>query len=63
MRNLMDAKTCSREGYAKFFHAFLDGGVYFPPSQYESCFISSMHDGVDLEITQRAVAQALRGKA
>ena len=63
MRILSEAKTCSREGYAKFFHTLLDGGVYFPPSQYESCFISSMHDAVDLEITQRAVAQALRGKA
>ena len=63
VRNLTDAKTCSREGYAKFFHTLLNCGVYFPPSQYESCFISSMHDAVDLEITQRAVAQALRGKA
>ncbi len=63
VRNLTEAKTCSREGYAKFFHILLDGGVYFPPSQYESCFISSMHGAVDLEITQRAVAQALRGKA
>ena len=63
VRNLTEAKTCSREGYAKFFHTLLNGGVYFPPSQYESCFISSMHDAVDLEITQRAVAQALRGKA
>jgi glutamate-1-semialdehyde 2,1-aminomutase len=52
-----------RDGYAKFFHTLLDCGVYFPPSQYESCFISSMHDGIDLEVTQRAVAQALRGKA
>jgi glutamate-1-semialdehyde 2,1-aminomutase len=63
VRNLTEAKTCLRDGYAKFFHTLLNCGVYFPPSQYESCFISSMHDAVDLEVTQRAVAQALRGKA
>lgn len=63
VKNLADAKKCSKEGYADFFHHLLANGVYFPPSQYETCFLSSAHEASDLEITQRAVSLALRGKA
>jgi glutamate-1-semialdehyde 2,1-aminomutase len=31
------------EQFALFFHALLSSGVYFPPSQYESCFLSIAH--------------------
>jgi glutamate-1-semialdehyde 2,1-aminomutase len=31
------------ERYARFFHAMLDQGVYFAPSQFEAAFMSSAH--------------------
>lgn len=29
--------------FASFFHACLDNGIYLPPSQFESCFVSTAH--------------------
>jgi glutamate-1-semialdehyde 2,1-aminomutase len=29
--------------FGRFFHAMLDRGVYFPPSQFESWFFSTAH--------------------
>jgi glutamate-1-semialdehyde 2,1-aminomutase len=37
------AKTSDTARYAKFFHACLDRGVYFAPSQFEAGFTSSAH--------------------
>ncbi len=37
------AKTSNTARYAKFFHACLDRGVYFAPSQFEAGFTSSAH--------------------
>lgn len=45
--------------YAKFFHALLDRGVYFPPAQYEAFFVSLAHTDADLDYTVQAVADAL----
>jgi len=46
--------------FATFFHALLDSGVYFPPSQYESCFLSTMHtDAILSEVIEKA-AQAFK---
>ncbi len=43
------AKRADADRYARFFRALLDRGVYFPPSQYEACFLSLAH--LDREIT------------
>jgi glutamate-1-semialdehyde 2,1-aminomutase len=37
------AKTSDTARYAKFFHACLERGVYFAPSQFEAGFTSSAH--------------------
>ena len=37
------AKASDTARYAKFFHAMLEKGVYFPPSQFETCFVSLAH--------------------
>jgi glutamate-1-semialdehyde 2,1-aminomutase len=63
VRNLEDAKTCDREAYAKMFHQLLEGGVYFPPSQFETCFLSTAHGTGDLEMTRAALRKALDRKA
>jgi glutamate-1-semialdehyde 2,1-aminomutase len=31
--------------FARFFHACLEGGVYLPPSAYETAFLSTAHEG------------------
>jgi glutamate-1-semialdehyde 2,1-aminomutase len=44
--NYNDALECDTKKYAKYFKFMLDMGVYLPPSQYESLFLSSvMTDG------------------
>ncbi len=49
VRNFAEAKKSNVEMYSKFFHELLSGGVHFPPSQFEACFISRAHTDKDLE--------------
>ena len=35
------AMTGDNEIFKKFFHFFLQNGIYFPPSPYESCFLNN----------------------
>ena len=39
------------ERYAKFFHAMLEAGFYFAPSQFEAAFMSTAHTSADIEAT------------
>jgi glutamate-1-semialdehyde 2,1-aminomutase len=55
------AKQCDTARYAKFFHALLKKGVYFPPSQFETCFLSTAHTLSDIKATiQKAEAAFLQ---
>lgn len=42
--NYADAKTCDVERFKKFFWSLLNQGVYYPPSQFEACFLSIEHN-------------------
>ncbi len=42
------------ERYAHFFHAMLERGVYFAPSQFEAGFMSSAHTTDDIQATLSA---------
>jgi glutamate-1-semialdehyde 2,1-aminomutase len=53
------ARSADAQRYARFFHALLDGGVYFPPSQFEATFVSSAHSEADIDATIAAVNAAL----
>jgi glutamate-1-semialdehyde 2,1-aminomutase len=44
--------------FAKFFHFCLEAGVYLPPSQFESCFVSLAHDDGIIQRTVRAFEDA-----
>ena len=57
------AKTCDTARYAKFFHAMLDTGVYLPPSQFETCFISLAHTRNDIKATLLAARDAFKAAA
>jgi glutamate-1-semialdehyde 2,1-aminomutase len=43
------------ERYSRFFHAMLEQGVYFAPSQFEAGFMSSAHVADDIQATLSAV--------
>ncbi len=53
-----DAIQSDTEAFKKFFHALLDQGVYWPPSQFEAAFFSSAHGKEQLEKTCQAAAIA-----
>ena len=59
VRDYSSAKKSDAKRYAVFFHALLDEGVYFPPSQFEACFLSSAHSDSDISQTLAAVSRAL----
>jgi glutamate-1-semialdehyde 2,1-aminomutase len=57
------ARACSTKRFGAFFHALLENGVYFPPSQFEAAFLSTAHSEDDLEATLRAAAVAFAAAA
>jgi glutamate-1-semialdehyde 2,1-aminomutase len=61
--NLAGAKTADTALYAEFFHAMLDRGFYFAPSQFEAGFVSLAHTAADIDRTIAAADEvlALRG--
>lgn len=59
VRSLAEAKSADTARYAAFFHGLLKHGVYFPPSQFETCFLSTAHGGEEAAATLRAVEEAL----
>lgn len=42
--NFTEAKMCDLERFKRFFWSLLNQGVYYPPSQFEACFLSACHD-------------------
>jgi glutamate-1-semialdehyde 2,1-aminomutase len=60
--NLGDAMRSDRGRFAKFFHACLDAGVYFAPSQFEAGFLSTAHTSDDLALACEVSKAALRGQ-
>jgi glutamate-1-semialdehyde 2,1-aminomutase len=54
-----DARRCDTRRYGRFFHAMLDSGVYLPPSQFESWFVSAAHTDTDIDTAIEAGRAAL----
>ena len=57
------ARRSDTQRYARFFHALLERGVYFPPSQFEAAFLSTAHDDEALSFAQEAVRSAMKAIA
>ena len=49
--NFEQAVAAKHEIFNNLFHHCLKGGVYLPPSSYETCFISSAHQQEDISKT------------
>ncbi len=60
VRNFDDAGSCDHAGFAKFFRAMLDRGVWLPPSGYEAMFVSSAHDAESIGFIIEAAAAGFR---
>jgi glutamate-1-semialdehyde 2,1-aminomutase len=52
--NYQMALKCDKELYNKFWYHMLENGVFLPPSQFETCFLSTAHGKLDLEDVLRA---------
>ena len=57
--NYSSAKTSDTQRFARFFWSMLKRGVYLPPSQFESCFISLAMEDKMIHETVEAVKLAL----
>jgi glutamate-1-semialdehyde 2,1-aminomutase len=57
------ARGANTKRFGAFFHALLEGGVYFPPSQFEAAFLSTAHTDDDLDLTLRAAKAAFAAAA
>ncbi len=56
------AKKSDIQMFTAYFHELLRQGIFIPPSQFETCFLSTAHNGEDLKHTIEAFDKAL-GKA
>ena len=54
-----DVKTSNVTKFSELFKGLLDSGVFIPPSQFETCFISANHNEEDIEKTIESYENAL----
>jgi glutamate-1-semialdehyde 2,1-aminomutase len=54
------AKSADTEKFNQYFQTLLKNGVFIPPSQFECCFISSMHDEEDIQKTLETVEKGIK---
>jgi glutamate-1-semialdehyde 2,1-aminomutase len=59
VRNYVDVLRCDKNRYMALFQLMLDSGVFLPPSQFETNFISAAHTDEDIERTIAAYAANL----
>ena len=57
--NYQDVLKCDSTSYMEFFHKMLKSGVFLPPSQFETNFISLAHTEEDFDKTYEAVEKNL----
>ena len=50
-----DLKQMDQELFRKCFHFLIKRGIYFPPSPFETCFVSLSHTEEDMIKTRRAL--------
>ena len=60
---VVDFKTadlCDRELFSRFHQGLLARGIYWPPSQLETCFVSAAHEESDIRETLEVFQEVLR---
>jgi glutamate-1-semialdehyde 2,1-aminomutase len=46
--------------FARFFQGMIERGMYFPPSQFETCFLSLLHSETEVQDTVAAAKDVLK---
>ncbi len=59
-KNYAEALKLDKNKYMEFFWKMLKNGVFLPPSQFETCFLSYAHTKEDVEKTIEAFGLCLR---
>lgn len=60
VKSYEDAKKCDTTVFAKYFKNMIISGIYLPPSQFETFFISNAHSKEDIERTIDSTRDALK---
>ena len=58
-RSFDDVKRADRERFGRLHAAWLDAGVLWPPSQFETAFLSTTHSDEDVDRTVESFARTL----
>lgn len=53
-------KTSEIQKFTSYFRSLLSRGIFIPPSQFETCFLSTAHSDEDLNCTVEAFKEALK---
>lgn len=61
VRNFEDAKASDTQRFGKFFREMLVRGVYLPPSQFESWFISDCVGDAEIDLILDAARESVAG--
>jgi glutamate-1-semialdehyde 2,1-aminomutase len=48
-RNYRQVKECDTAAFSRFWKAMLDNGIFLPPSQFETNFLSAAHTELDIK--------------
>jgi len=54
------AKSADTEKFNQYFQKLLKNGIFIPPSQFECCFLSLMHDNEEIEKTLEIIGSSLK---
>jgi glutamate-1-semialdehyde 2,1-aminomutase len=60
VENYETATRSDTKLFARFFQGMIERGVYLPPSQFETCFISLLHSEAEVRDTVAAAKDALK---
>ena len=53
----LTAKASDTKKFMAYHHSLLERGIFIPPSQFETCFISHVHDDQDIEKTTDGIRE------
>jgi glutamate-1-semialdehyde 2,1-aminomutase len=56
-KNYREVKECNTDAFGRFWKRMLDAGIFLPPSQFETNFISTAHSDSDLTTLSQAYSQ------
>ncbi len=58
-KNYREVKECDTASFSRFWRRMLDAGIFLPPSQFETNFLSAAHSDQDITTISGAYAQCL----